>query len=853
MADDDFGPQLAGHFDFTLRFELVFFNIVPSIISFIALPFYIYPLARRIPHVHAGLLLLAKLAVAVSLVVIHTIVLAHFHESYAKIGLSTAIPTVAAVLSFLSAIIITMFVYVGHIYYYASPAFLGLFLTITLLLDSAEARSLSTRNGFESIKNLQIAVPVLKFVLIILEEISKRSSLRDKNLRSTLGREALAGFWSRSLFFWTNSLLIIGFRNNLTKEDIGDVGFNTKELYNVFAPIWAATNKESKFALLMACIKTVPELLILIIAPRIMAIGFRFALPFLLQRVVSSISDGHLDSNVSASLIGATALAYTGKTVCTAWFSSYSLKLQTSTRGMLVAALYHKSLRLSTDELSRSAVLTLMSTDVNSVQGLISLLYESWARFIEVGLGLGILAAFIGPGCVFTLIPASITSVFSTFATKKMAITRKRWNERIESRVADTSSILSQIKDIKMTGLAPIMAEHLQKQMDTEVNVSMDDRQARSVNWAGSALVETATPALVIAATIFWTRASTGLSVADFYTTIALTAMVTYPFSIILRGLPRWSAAWASVLRVQEYLCKEEIVNTRILTDEASTFDEKSSTLGRARRESTQTVNGKRLSHIAAQFTQVSALNLRKASFSIPKGSNTMIRGSVGSGKSTILKALLGEVKLQEGAVSLSSESMAYCEQEPWILNTTIEENIIGNSPRDSERLWNVVRSCALEADLDRLPDGILTIAGSEGCNLSGGQRQRVSLARGLYAGADTLLLDNVFSALDTPTSAIIRERLFGRDGFLAGTATTVIMITNISEYYEQYRTADVQLPDKIQRNTWRMQIWCLKLRRMAKFNKSRNSAQHLTRTLYLQTSICTMEKVRGARSCPGR
>lgn len=782
MVDDSFGPQLAGHFDFTLRFELVFFNIVPSIISFIAFPFYVYPLARRATHVHIGLLLPAKLTVAVSLVVVHTIVLARFHDSYATNGLSTAIPTVAAIMSFLSAIIITVFAYVGHIYYYASPAFLGLFLTITFLLDSAEARSFSTRNGFESMRNLQIAVPVLKFVLIILEEISKRAGLRDKNLRSTLGRETLAGFWSRSLFFWTNSLLFIGFRKNLTKEDIGDVGFNTEELYNEFAPIWAETNKESKFALLVACIKTVPELLIFIIVPRIMAIGFRFALPFLLQKVVSAVSDGHADSDVSASLIGATALAHTGKTVCTAWFSSYSLKLQTSTRGMLVAALYHKSLRLSTDELSKSAVLTLMSTDLNSVQGLISLLYESWARFIEVGLGLGILAAFIGPACIFTLIPASITSVFSTFATKKMALTRKRWNEKIESRVADTSSMLSQIKDITMTGLTPVMAEHLQKQMETEINVSMGDRQARSVNWAGSALVETATPALVIAATIFWTRASTGLSVADFYTTIALTAMVTYPFSIILRGLPRWSAAWASVLRVQEYLCKEEIVNTRILTDDTPTFGEKSSTLDRTGSESTQTMSSKRLSHVAAQFTQVSALNLKNVSFSIPKGSKTMIRGSVGSGKSTILKALLGEVKLQQGAVSLSSDSVAYCEQEPWILNTTIEENIIGNSPRDPERLWNVVRSCALEADLERLPDGILTMAGSEGCNLSGGQRQRVSLARGLYAGADNLLLDNVFSALDTPTSAIIRGRLFGENGFLAGAATTVVMITNIRE-----------------------------------------------------------------------
>ncbi len=78
----------------------------------------------------------------------------------------------------------------------------------------------------------------------------------------------------------------------------------------------------------------------------------------------------------------------------------------TSVRGILVGAIYHKTLRLGADELANAAAVTLMSTDVNGVERLITLSYESWARLLEIGSGIGILGKFIGTSCVFTLIPA---------------------------------------------------------------------------------------------------------------------------------------------------------------------------------------------------------------------------------------------------------------------------------------------------------------------------------------------------------------------------------------------------------------------------------------------------------------
>lgn len=782
MDDDTFGPALHGAFDFTLRFELLFFFIIPSIFLLISLPFYIYSFFRSTSCVRAGILLWAKLSVALSLVAVQAAALACFHEPYAKHGMDLSIPAAATSLTFISAIVIAFLVYVGHVYHYSSPAFLGLFLTISVLLDIAAARSLSLRQAFDPVSALQIAVPVIKVIILILEEISKRSLLLDQQLRSSLSCEATAGFWSRSFFFWINGLLLTGFQHDITRDDIGDIRFDTEALYQEFASHWDQANKQSRFAVLLSCIRAMPEFFIFVILPRLLSIGFNFSQPFLLQKVVNTVSEVNPDPRVAASLIGATALIYTGKSMCTTWYTSYRIKLRVGVRGMLLAALYNKSLRLSTDELSKVAVLTLMSTDVNGIQGLISLSYESWARVIEVGLGLGILAVFIGPSCIFTLIPAIISSILSTFATKKMSGTRKRWNERIESRVAETSMMLSQIKDLKMTGLAPVMAKRLQEQMDSEIKVSMGDRHARSLTWSICALVETGTPALVIGATLFWTRASEGLSVADFYTTLALTSMVTGPFASILLGLPHWATAWASVVRVQEYLCKEEREDCRIFEVDSLILEEKSLSSGSS--ETSQITHSKISDpDCAIQFLDVSVFSLCNTSFNIRKGSKAMLCGAVGAGKSTIMKAILGELKLQSGQIFLFSKSVAYCEQDPWILNATIEENIIGGSARDSERLWKVVHICALDADLDRLPNGILTLAGSEGCNLSGGQKQRIALARSLYVSADILLLDDVFSALDVPTASTIRQRMFGNGGYFSQYPTTLVMATNIGEF----------------------------------------------------------------------
>lgn len=110
-----------------------------------------------------------------------------------------------------------------------------------------------------------------------------------------------------------------------------------------------------------------------------------------------------------------------------------------------------------------------------------------------------------------------------------------------------------------------------------------------------------------------------------------------------------------------------------------------------------------------------------------PNGSLTMVVGPVGSGKSSLLKAILGETASSNGVVSLNSPDVAFCDQTPWIMNATIRANIVAES-REFDSTWfnTVINACDLALDFSRLPEGDLTVVGDKGVKLSGGQRQRL-------------------------------------------------------------------------------------------------------------------------------
>lgn len=139
---------------------------------------------------------------------------------------------------------------------------------------------------------------------------------------------------------------------------------------------------------------------------------------------------------------------------------------------------------------------------------------------------------------------------------------------------------------------------------------------------------------------------------------------------------------------------------------------------------------------------------LRDISIDIPRGSLVAVVGPVGSGKSSLLQAMVGNMMKSQGEV-IRGASISYASQTPWIQNATIRNNILFDTPLNEERYWRVVKACSLEQDLSSMPYGDQTEIGERGVNLSGGQKARLSLARSVYYDAQTVIMDDPLSAVD--------------------------------------------------------------------------------------------------------
>ncbi|XP_077281722.1 sulfonylurea receptor [Temnothorax americanus] len=161
-----------------------------------------------------------------------------------------------------------------------------------------------------------------------------------------------------------------------------------------------------------------------------------------------------------------------------------------------------------------------------------------------------------------------------------------------------------------------------------------------------------------------------------------------------------------------------------------------------------------------------------------PRGQLTIIVGKTGSGKTSLLLALLGEIQKTSGIVEWTKGlKIAYVGQQPWLQNATLRDNILFGSAYRSRRYHNVLQACALQPDVDILPGRDLIRIGERGINLSGGQKQRVTIARALYSDADVILLDNPLSALDQHVGQQIFD--YGVKKLLLRDGRTVIMVTH--------------------------------------------------------------------------
>ncbi|KAJ2769821.1 hypothetical protein IWQ57_002942, partial [Coemansia nantahalensis] len=182
---------------------------------------------------------------------------------------------------------------------------------------------------------------------------------------------------------------------------------------------------------------------------------------------------------------------------------------------------------------------------------------------------------------------------------------------------------------------------------------------------------------------------------------------------------------------------------------------------------------------------------LRDVSLAAGAGELVAVVGKTGAGKTSLMLAVCSELEMTAGAGGVVG-SVAYLEQSPWIMNSSLRENILFGRAFDQPLYDKVIRACAFADDLATWPDGDLTVIGDRGINISGGQRARLALARTLYTQADIYVLDDPLSAVDAHVKRHILEHVILDSGLLAGKLRIVATHTkHVVPFAHQIVTVD--------------------------------------------------------------
>ncbi|KAG7393122.1 hypothetical protein PHYPSEUDO_012458 [Phytophthora pseudosyringae] len=472
-----------------------------------------------------------------------------------------------------------------------------------------------------------------------------------------------------------------------------------------------------------------------------------------------------------------------------AWF--ISSRVGVNMRSLLLDAVYRKSLRLSSgarQNYSSGEIMTLVSVDADRVFN--GMMNGPWVVLAPIGFAvtivlIGVLFDPVAAVAGLALLLAVLATSFSL--AKRIGIARRELLPVTEERLRVTSEALQGIRVTKFYAWNESVATRVEKLRREEVKRYRRFHLLQILNSALLFLTPTFLAGVTLGVYVVYHGS---FSVIQAFTLIAAINVSRQGVNAFPLGIADLSQSAVACHRIDEFLDSKELARDE---DGASTRAE-SGPKGSIWVESAQfcwppaTISSRDVKD-AASFTYdveaATGFNLEGINLHIDAGSLVMVVGTVGSGKSSLLQALLGEMRMTAGRVDTVGE-FAYVSQEAWIRNATLRDNIVFEGEFDRERYEKVLAASQLALDLAALPSGDRTEIGERGINLSGGQKARVSVARALYReSSDVLLLDDPLSAVDPHVAhAIFEQCVLG----LAKHKTRVLVVNS---HYDLLAHAD--------------------------------------------------------------
>ncbi|KAK8031981.1 hypothetical protein PG990_001715 [Apiospora arundinis] len=813
-VDDVFGPavaECARTFDFTFLFEETILSILPSAVFLILGTIRIVTLFTRKSRVGGVILRSIKLLIIGILLVFSVVLLALWAVGYGSPSQRTRATVPAAALSVVDCFAFMALSFMEHGKSLGPPLLMNTYLLVSILFDIVRIRSLWLAETASAIAALFTVTMGLKMGLLALEEIRKDKWFGPEIKHN--GNEISSGIFTRTLFSWLNRMLWRGYNTALSVPSLQDVdpSLLSPVLWNkVRGPVEKLIAGDER-SLLVAVFWALKWQLFAPMFPYLLVVASQLAQPYLIRTILSFLStpyDGsEYQNNIGYGLIAAYGLIYICIAVATAWGSHLSYRFTVMLRGVLVTTIYRRTLSMNLSVAEDATALSLMSTDVERiVMGMVHI-HETWSTIVQVAIAMWILytevgAIFIAP-IVLALVCTFLAVALSSFAGAFQA----SWMEVLEKRVAITSSLLGSVKSVKMLGWVKRSTELIQQLRMAEILSARKFRLMLLGVVTVSFLPVTLAPVLTFGVVAAQSHGDTNTFLGSnrIFTTLSLLALITQPLDLIFAYVPEILAGVACFTRIEDYLRQRPTTTPSEKNTPTAPCPE---TLSHKSSGDGSNVEGWGGSSSEKPLPAGEAVRLQDAAFGwskdagpvlpslnlrVPSRCLTMVIGPIASGKSTLLKGILGETPLRRGVVQLAasnttttsdnptplSRSVAFCDQKPWLANETLRANVIGFSHFDAAWYATVIRACALEEDFQQFPEGDQIVIGSNGLSLSGGQKQRVAIARAVYSKRDLILFDDVFSGLDLHTQSHIVRELFGPHGLLKVRGVTSILVTH--------------------------------------------------------------------------
>ncbi|OLY79500.1 Metal resistance protein YCF1 [Smittium mucronatum] len=482
-----------------------------------------------------------------------------------------------------------------------------------------------------------------------------------------------------------------------------------------------------------------------------------------------------------------------------------------SVRASLIPAVYTKTLSLRSDYFLTNSVGKItnhMSSDASRVSSFFDIFHSIWSIPFQILLTLYILYTTIGISAFVGLIAIAMSIPLNSNLIKRARTANRNLTKFKDERIKYISELISNIKLIKMFSWETPMIDKITKiREDQELN----SLKGLGIIWSIVSFVFGLIPHIVSLFTLgfyalFDNKSHGPLDARLIF--VSLTLLNNLRFS--LTHAPMIFSSFVEIFYSQERLMKfltEPEFERNIPNDidfskkskstnsnQEMVTDENSLLVGSSKSYNSLDTNQPSQNLINTYYSLVMDKTVfywdtetdfkLEISLELKKQECVAVIGSIGSGKSSLVSAIVGEMIKESGNILING-SIAYAPQTPWIMNATLRDNITFGQFYDKSFYDLVIEACELELDISTLPAGDMTEIGERGVNLSGGQKARVSMARAIYSKPEIILLDDTLSALDVSVGKRVFDRVIGPNGILK--KSTRIVVTHSMQYISDF------------------------------------------------------------------